>query len=127
MKSKTLPKLKADAQKVFNEYIRKRDEGKPCISCGQFKPIQAGHFYAVGGYDAMRYNEDNVHGECVGCNCFSESHLILYGLNLEYRIGFERVQRLHELAKDYKINGNKWTKAEILEITEKYKQKLKEL
>lgn len=126
MKAKSLPKLKAEAQKVFNSYIRKRDEGKPCISCGEKRTLQAGHFYAVGGYDALRYNEDNVNGECAGCNCFSESHLILYGLNLEYRIGFERVQKLHELAKDYKMNGYKWSKPEVMEIIETYKQKLKE-
>jgi len=127
MKAKSLPKLKAEAQKIVNEYVRKRDEGKPCISCGAYRPLQAGHFYAVGGYDALRFNEDNIHGECAGCNCFSESHLILYGLNLEVRIGFERVQKLHELAKEYKMNGNKWSRAEIMRIIETYKKKIHEL
>jgi hypothetical protein len=84
-KEKTLPKLKAEAQDIFNAYIRRRDAELPCISCGQYKHLQAGHYHAVKGYDSLRYDEDNVHGECAGCNCFDESHLIGYGRNLVKR------------------------------------------
>ena len=44
-KSKTLGKLKQEAQIVFNAFIRKHDEGKSCISCNENKPLQAGHYY----------------------------------------------------------------------------------
>ena len=63
-KKKTLPKLKFDLQKIFNKFIRLRDaEGDyfTCIACGETKPKEvtnAGHFYAVKGYDSMRFNED---------------------------------------------------------------------
>lgn len=120
-KPKTLPRLKAEAQKVFNDYIRRRDADKPCISCGKFAYLQAGHYYAVKGYDGLRYDEDNVHGECAGCNCFDESHLIGYGRNLVKRIGQERYDALVERAAEYKRNGNKWSRSELIEMIEKYK------
>lgn len=127
-KTKTLPKLKADLQKIFNEYIRLRDENKPCISCGQTgKYLQAGHYYAVKGYDSLRFNEFNASGECAGCNCFDESHLIGYGENLLNRIGEANFNELKRLAKDYKRNGYKWSRSEIEDMIEQYKSKIKEL
>ena len=124
-KRKSLPKLKAELQIIFNSYIRERDKGKPCISCGQFKTLQAGHFFPVNGYDSLRFNEDNVHGECAGCNCFDEGHLISYHENLIARIGTDRVEQLKEMARDYKMNGYKWTRSELEAMIERYKNKLK--
>ena len=126
-KGKTLGKMKIEAQTIFNAYIRKRDEGHGCISCGQHKVLQAGHFFPVGGYDGLRFNEDNCHGECAGCNCFDEAHLIHYRDNLEGKIGHERLNLLYQDAEDYKKNGHKWSRSEIEEIVEKYKRKIKEL
>lgn len=114
-KEKTIGKLKQDLQKVFNAYIRKRDEGKPCISCNIVKPLQAGHFYPVSGWDGLRFNEDNVHGECEYCNCWNEGHLIGYGRNLETRIGKGNLDGLHFKAHVYKQNGHKWSRAELQE------------
>ena len=124
-KKKSLPKLKAELQIIFNSYIRERDKNQPCISCGQFKPLQAGHFFPVKGYDSLRFNEDNVHGECAGCNCFDEGHLIGYYENLIVRIGKDRVDQLKEIARDYKMNGYKWTRSELEAMIERYKNKLK--
>jgi hypothetical protein len=120
-KPKTLPKLKQDAQKLFNAFIRRRDEGKPCISCGQYRPSQAGHYYPVKNYDGLRFDEDNVHGECSGCNCFDQSHLIGYGENLLIRIGPERFDALKQRAAEYKRNGYKFSRTELLEIIERYR------
>lgn len=126
MKKKTLPKLKADCQKIFNEYIRLRDSGKPCISCGGFGEMQAGHYYAVSGYDGLRFDEDNVFCECVRCNCFDESHLIGYGSNLINRIGIERYKALQERAILYKKFGKKWSRSEVEELIRIYKEKLRD-
>lgn len=131
-KKKTLPKLKHDLQQIFNKFIRQRDlNGNyfTCIACGETKPkeqMNAGHFYAVKGYDSLRFNEDNVHGECISCNCFNESHLIGYAINLKNKIGEERLNELHELAADYKKNGYKWQRIELEELIEHYKQKIKD-
>ena len=126
-KTKSLPKLKAELQKIFNEFIRLRDKDQPCISCGQFKPLQAGHYYPVKGYDGLRFHEDNCHGECSGCNCFDESHLIAYGENLKIKIGENRYRILKDLAYWYKRDGYKWSRYELIELIEVYKQKIKDL
>jgi hypothetical protein len=125
-KTKTIGKLKKDLQVIFNKYIRLRDNGKPCISCGEYNTLQAGHFYAVGGYDGLRFDEDNVHGECAGCNCFNESHLITYYDNLKQKIGEVDFEDLQKRAEAYKMNGYKFTRMELNEKIEYYKQKIKD-
>jgi hypothetical protein len=126
-KQKTIPQLKKACQDVFNKYIRLRDKDKPCISCGQFKTLQAGHFYSVRMYDGLRFDEDNCHGECAGCNGFDDMHLIKYSENIQKRIGQQNWWELNDRAQRYKRNGHKWTRSEILELIELYKNKIKEL
>ncbi len=135
-KKKTTAKLKQDLQKVFNKFIRERDSDGirfNCISCGETKPIDqmnAGHFFAVGGYDGLRFDEDNVHGECAYCNCWNESHLIKYTINLQGKIGLKRFNELLERAQAYKRNGqvsflnrleSKWYRPDIEELLKHYK------
>lgn len=127
-KEKSLPKLKNELQMIFNRFIRLRDKGLPCISCGQYKfEMQAGHFYPVKGYDGLRYDEENVHGECAGCNGFDDAHLIGYADNLLGKIGGERLKALKERAAEYKRNGYKFSRSEISEKIEYYKRKVAEL
>jgi len=126
-KAKSLPKLKQECQIVFNAYIRKRDQGKPCISCGRIRPLQAGHYWAVKICDGLRFDEDNVHGECSGCNCFDACHLIPYTENLKAKIGDKRYNELKERASDYRKYGYRWSRSEIIELIDYYKQKIKEL
>ncbi len=127
MKKVTLPKLKAKCQLVFNEYIRCRDKDKPCISCGQFRTLQAGHFYSVRMYDGLRFHEDNCHGECAGCNGFDTMHLLSYAENLKKRIGEDGYEWLKNMAADYKKDGYKWSRSELIELIEYYKKKIKEI
>jgi len=127
-KAISLPKLKAKVQIVFNLFIRLRDKGKPCISCGTaWEDLQAGHFYSVRQYDGLRFNENNCHGECTYCNYFDDMHLLNYKQNLPERIGQDAFDELIESAHDYKQNGYKWSRTELLELLETYKQKVKEL
>lgn len=111
----TTQKLIKKLQIVFNAYIRKRDEGKPCISCLQVRPLQAGHFFSVHGWSGLRFDEDNVHGECAKCNCFDEHHLRYYEKNLKIRIGEQGFKELEEKAQHYKQHGVKWSKIELQE------------
>ncbi len=85
-------------QKVFNTYIRLRDKDKPCISCGQeLKTIgHASHFYSVGSYPNLRFNEDNVHRSCERCNLHLHGNLVEYALRLPNRIGLDRFNALTE-------------------------------
>jgi Bacteriophage Lambda NinG protein len=121
-KTISLPKLSEKAQRVFNAYIRKRDsdgEYFTCISCSRTLPISkmnAGHYAAVKTSSYLRFHEWNVNGECQGCNGFDEFHLIGYRKNLIDKIGQEAVDWIEEVRRTTK----KWTRAELLEIIEKY-------
>ena len=126
-KTKSLPKLKKELQLIFNAFIRARDKDEPCISCGQSKEYkQAGHYFPVQGYDRLRFNEHNVNGECAGCNCFDGGHLIMYGDNLLNKIGQEAYNKLKEDAAEYKRNGYKWSRSDLIEKIAYYKEKVKE-
>lgn len=130
---KPLPKLIAKCQAFFNEYIRLRDLSGShfkCISCGEIKSerfMHAGHFYNVGHYAGLRFDEDNCHGQCSYCNTFLHGNLIEYRDNLFFKIGAERFESLKQRAADYKMNGYKFTREEIEEKIEDYKRKIKEL
>ena len=118
----SVAQLKTKAQTVFNAWIRKRDEGQPCISCGTGSPNQAGHFYSCGGYSALRFNEDNCHFQCVRCNYFFFFFLNQYRINLEKKIGKDRLQALDDLASQSKRNrGFKFDRFALIEIILKYK------
>jgi hypothetical protein len=113
-----------EAQAAFNAYIRERDAGQPCISCGRYHQgaHDAGHYRSVGAMPALRFNEDNVHRQCVPCNQHKSGNVLEYRLGLIARIGAERVAFLegpHEAAK-YTIEDAKAIKAA-------YKAKLKAL
>jgi len=127
MKKLTTGKLLKKLQKVFNEYIRLRDQDKPCIACGNyFDKKDAGHYFATSGYSGLRFDEDNVHGECAGCNRFNDSHLIGYGINLPSKIGETDYKALLLKADEYKRDGIKWDRTELEELIELYKQKIKD-
>jgi len=123
----TFQQLKNKAQKVFNEYIRLRDRNRPCISCGEFKVLQAGHFFPVGSFDSLRFDENNCFGECEQCNCIDVNHLYKFRQNLSKRLTPEDYHNLHQQADNYKMFGYKFSKNELIMIIEKFKLKIKEL
>jgi hypothetical protein len=88
--------LKA-AEEAVNEYIRLRDATLPCISCGTFESYPywtAGHFLSVGAHPELRYEEDNIHKQCVRCNKHLAGNVIAYRINLLAKIGADGVARL---------------------------------
>jgi len=107
------------AQQVFNAYIRKRDQGKNCISCQKpCKKENAGHYFNSNNHWNVRFNELNVHLQCEACNTYLSGNLIEYGINLEKLIGSDEFIILREEA--YKTR--KFTRDELKEIIEKYKK-----
>lgn len=113
-----------DLQKVFNAYIRKRDEGLPCISCGSMTGKRdCGHLFSVGGNPELRFDEDNSNSQCVFCNQHNHGAIADYMLNLPKRIGQKRFNALLER----RGRPNKLTIPEIKEKIKHYKEKLKEL
>lgn len=95
-KAKTRGKHLRELQAAFNAWIRARDAGKPCISCGRFHQGQwhAGHYRSVGSEPALRFEPDNVHLQCQPCNTHLSGNLIAYRVNLITKIGLARVEWL---------------------------------
>lgn len=125
----SLGALKKQTQLLFNSYIRMRDEGKPCISSNipYRKDFDAGHCFSVGSYDGLRYDFDNVHGQSIKDNRFKEGNVTDYLVNLPNRIGKERADALIQRASDYKKNGYKFTRSELLDIQKEVKERIKKL
>lgn len=119
------------AQQWFNRFIRMRDAGCHCISCD--KPFQfsfyirgqlfdAGHYRSVGSCPELRFEELNVHLQCVHCNRDLSGNVVEYRKRLLIKIGEKNLEWLegpHE-AKHYTID-------DLKEITARYKAKCKQL
>ena len=110
-------------QTLFNTWVRLRDAGKPCISCGSKlgDKYDAGHYFSCGAYPNLRFNEDNVHAQCVRCNQHLHGNIAEYSKGLIMRIGQERVDKLYEQRK----TSNKLSIPEIAELIMYYKSKIK--
>ena len=102
-----------EAQTAVNRYIRARDKGKPCISCG--KPDNgkhqrhAGHYQSRGAHPELAYNVLNNHGQCATCNTYLSGNLIDYRKGLIVRYGQWIVDYLdsHHDLKKYSIDDLK--------------------
>lgn len=123
------PKLVALAQKAFNGFIRARDAGKPCISCGTPLPDTAvggafdcGHYRSVGSAVHMRFVEDNAHGQCKHCNRHLAGNHVAYRAGLIARIG-ERPLEL--LERDQTLR--KYTKEGLIELARQYRAEERKL
>ncbi|WP_346320940.1 recombination protein NinG [Chitinophaga sp. YIM B06452] len=113
------------ATKHFNTYIRKRDDQGgyfTCISCGETKGLSqmnAGHFFSAGHCAALRFNEDNVHGQCVPCNMHLHGNLIRYREGLVKKIGEDKVKLLESLSRTV----HRWDRIGLIYTIEFYKAK----
>jgi hypothetical protein len=112
------------AQQVFNKYIRLSNQ-KYCISCS--KPLKgkfdAGHYMNANNHWNVRFDERNVHSQCVECNQHKHGNLLEYRKQLEFYYG---ITWLNELEQDARIT-RKFTIPELKEIIEKYKKKIKDI
>jgi hypothetical protein len=59
--------------------------------------------------------------QCEACNTYLSGNLLNYQIGIEKRIGAQRLMELQGKAHEVK----KWTKDELKQIIETYKQKLK--
>jgi hypothetical protein len=119
----TIQELIKATQIIFNKYIRLRDKGQNCISC-QKKPLKenAGHYFNANNHWNVRFNELNVHLQCEHCNTYLSGNLIEYQRNLIHKIGIESYHELEAEAR----KTRKFTKDELKEIINIYKNKIKE-
>lgn len=127
----------AEAQAAFNAWVRARDEGLPCISCGTLNPPalgpggawDAGHFLSRGAHPEKRFMEDNVHRQCKSCNAGSAKNPAKaltvsqnYAAELIRRIGPERYAKVLEPVPLVKLDRDQLTA-----ICDHYKKLLKEM
>ncbi|GLT13875.1 recombination protein NinG [Vibrio algivorus] len=109
------------AQIQFNRFIRLRDAGKPCISCGRYVEIgklDAGHYRSIGAAPELRFNEDNCHGQCRECNGFKSANKSEYRDSLIEKIGLKRVEEIERYH-----SAMNWTIEDICQIEKEYKAK----
>lgn len=90
-----------EVQIEFNKYVRLRDSGKGCISCGSAcgegaigGSGDAGHFRSRGSAPHLRFDERNCHLQCKRCNRYLSGNVADYRVGLVGRIGLDAVVAL---------------------------------
>lgn len=128
-KLKTRSEWIREAQVVFNQFIRLRDQlaGHPCISSGRpldwsGNNVDAGHYRSRGSAPHLRFNEDNCHAQSKQDNRYGSGNAVDYRIGLIKRIGLARVEALES-----DNEPRKWSVDELKEIIATYRKKSKEL
>jgi len=115
--------LKEKAIEKFNAFIRERDKDLPCISCGEYRELCAGHYWAAGNFESVRFNEVNINGQCDQCNGHLHGNLILYGKGLVKKYGQEAVDKLDVIIGLERHTGHyKRDRVTLIEIVMKYRR-----
>ena len=128
MKTKKKPDLKAKLDKVFSEYIRKRDTRNgvfKCISCGRILPYEqadCGH-YINRKHMSTRFDEMNCNAQCISCNRFDEGNIQGYRRGLVTIYGEQQVT----LLETKKHNFRKYSDFEYEVLIKHYKEEIKKL
>lgn len=112
-KNKTKHELNKEAQAAVNKYIRLRDEGKECISCGT--PLvseqlgggfDAGHYRSRGAAPHLRFYTLNIHGQCKKCNRYHGGNVHEYRIRLIERLGAEKVAQIETDSRPRHYSGD---------------------
>lgn len=119
-------KLAERAKTYCHKWIKQRDKGLPCISCGAKTARQwhASHYYDSGQFSGLRYEESNIHKSCEVCNTHLHGNKVGYRKGLIDRYGIEYVLALE--AKKDAGRFKKWSVDELTEVKNNYKQKTKD-
>ena len=123
---KTRSEWLKELQVIFNRFIRLRDAGLPCISCGHpddgSRQRHASHYKSVGGNPALRFDSLNCHASCSICNNYLSGNLVPYRVALIAKVGQAEVDRLEGPQQPLKL-----TIPEIQALIAEYKVKVKAL
>ena len=120
-------KSKADwlreAQTACNAFIRERDKGLPCISCGNTNDVKycAGHYKTRGAHPELRFHPYNINRQCDwNCNLNLSGNITNYRPALIEKIGVENVEWLEGDHKAQHLQIE-----DIKDIKQYYKEQLK--
>jgi len=121
---KTKAERMREAQAAFNRFIRLRDSGLPCISCGRFHggQLHAGHYRTTKAAPELRFDERNVNLQCAPCNNHLSGNIVEYRRGLLLKYGPDIVAEIegpHE-PKHYTVD-------DLIEIKRSYAEKAREL
>jgi hypothetical protein len=98
-------------QIVVNKMIRERDFGLPCITCGGFHQLFAGHF-RTSTNTTTRFHPYNLAGQCNSCNSFNGGMTYEYGLAIDRKYGKGWAAFLEKLARA----KENWTTKELEQL-----------
>ena len=127
-------RLKTNAQRLnelqvlVNRYVRQRDSGRPCISCGRpddgTHQRHASHYRSVGACSSLRFNTLNIHASCAQCNSHRSGNILEYRIGLANRHGAELLEML-ETAPVSKRYEKEWIERAKSVFRRRLKQYLK--
>ena len=100
--TQTLSDLKKKLQNEINRLVRIIDYGQLCISSNRIpKKCNAGHFYSVGAYPALRYNLLNIFVQSEHDNSYLSANILKYRENLELKFGIAILNKIEQLPLKY--------------------------
>lgn len=123
MKRNPIKTLRNKLDRVFSEWIRRRDANDdgmgPCITCGRWAKLQCGHFIKR-QHQAVRWNPWNAAGQCAYCN-----HR-LHGNEGEFYVALVSVYGQHKVDELMRLKQTtvRYRKADYLEMIERFSQSL---
>ena len=127
--NESLGSLTKKAQAAFNRYVRTRDEGRECISCGKpAGPIvyggsrDASHYRSTGACPQLRFEPLNCHASCVRCNRDLSGNIVAYRRGLLARIG---AAQLAWIESDH--DQPRWRHEDLIAIRRKFDRLAKDL
>ena len=112
-------KVVKDLDNIFSQYIRLRDDGKGCCTCGvkkDWKEMQACH-YITRGKLPTRWDETNVHSGCYRCNVLLKGNYTEYAIFMVQKYGADKLLEL----KQKSIMPLKIPTIELIEKIQYYK------
>jgi hypothetical protein len=130
-KKPTVSTLKKKLDKIFSQYIRKKDAdingNVNCYTCGATKQwekdgMQAGHFMSR-KHTVTRWDEQNVKPQCYTCNCHYYGKQYEFSLHLDKEYGEGTSEALLQKSRQTQKN----TISDLQELIDLYTTKFSEL
>lgn len=125
-KTKTYSQRVQEARRIFQKWIRLRDEDKPCISCGTMnsKLWDAGHYLKAEVYSGLIFEETNCHKQCRKCNRYLGGNETAYREGLVNRIDLDEVYALEAMKDAHRVRI--FSNEQLEAIKAKYRKKIRD-
>ena len=112
----------------YAEFLTETEAGKIIMQKAVLKvqkprlEFEAGHHYSANSFTTLKFNLDNINGQCFFCNNKLEGNFSNYALNLPKRIGIDAYNELVRLASIDKQFEKVWNLENLKEIRENVKR-----